>query len=62
VGYCFYRLDHAFVWKTVDFETWIWEAVECFKWGLVGYPSRNMEYFVTENNLNFADLAQEVSA
>ena len=46
----------------MDFETWIWEAVECFKWGLVGYPSRNMEYFVTENDLNFADLAQEVSA
>jgi hypothetical protein len=22
---------------------WIWKAVECFKWGLMDYPSRNME-------------------
>ena len=40
---------------------WIWKAVECFKWGLMGYPSRNMEDFVTESDLNCADLAQEVS-
>ena len=25
---------------------WIWKALECFKWGLVGYPSRNKEDFV----------------
>ena len=35
--------------------------MECFKWGLMGYPSRNMEDFVTESDLNCADLAQEVS-
>ena len=27
---------------------WIWKAVECFKWGLMGHPSRNMEDFVIE--------------
>jgi hypothetical protein len=42
---------------------WIWKAGECFKWDLMGYPSRNMEAFVTERerDLNCADLAQEVS-
>jgi hypothetical protein len=34
--------------------------VECFKWGLVGYPSKNMEDFVTESDLNCEDLVQEV--
>ena len=38
---------------------WIWEAMECFKWGLRSYPSRNMEDFVTESDSNCADLAQE---
>jgi hypothetical protein len=42
-------------------ELWIWKAVECFKWGLMGYPSRNMEDFVAESNLNCTDLGQEVS-
>ena len=32
-----------------------------FNWGLVGYSSRNMEDFVTENDLNCANLTQEVS-
>ena len=27
---------------------WIWKAVECFKWGLMGHPRKNMEDFVTE--------------
>ena len=40
---------------------WIWKAVECFKWGLTGYPSRNMEDFATESDLNCEDLAQVVS-
>jgi hypothetical protein len=44
----------------MDFGTWIWKAVESFKLGLVGYPSRNMEDFVTVNDLKFLDLAQEV--
>jgi hypothetical protein len=40
---------------------WIWKAVECFKWGLMGYPGKNMEDFVTESDLNCADLAQDIS-
>jgi hypothetical protein len=40
---------------------WIWRVVECFQWGLLGYPSRNMEDFATESDLNCVDLAQEVS-
>jgi hypothetical protein len=39
----------------------IWKAVECFKWGLMDYSSRNMEDFVSENDLNYVDLAQGVS-
>ena len=35
--------------------------MESFKWGLMGYPSRNMEDFVTESDLNCMDLAEEVS-
>ena len=41
----------------MNFETLDWKAVECFKWGLMGYPSRNMEDSVTEST----DLAQEDS-
>ena len=39
----------------------LWKAVECFRLGLMGSPGRNMEDFVTEYDLNCADLAQEVS-
>jgi hypothetical protein len=35
--------------------------VECFKWGLISYPGRAMEDFVTESDLNCMHLAQEVS-
>ena len=42
-------------------ELWIWKAIECLKWGLMGYSSRNMEDFVTKSDLNCVDLAQEVS-
>jgi hypothetical protein len=35
--------------------------VECLKLGFMGYPIRNMEDFVTENDLNCTDLPQEVS-
>jgi hypothetical protein len=35
--------------------------VECFKWGLMGHPSRNMEGFVAGSNLNCVDLAQQIS-
>ena len=40
---------------------WIWKAVECFKKSLMCCPSRTMEDFVTESDLNCVDLAQEVS-
>ena len=39
---------------------WIWKGVECVKWGLLGHPNRNMDDFVAESNLCWADLAQEV--
>jgi hypothetical protein len=39
----------------------IWNAVECFKWGLMGHPSRNMEDFVAGSDLNCVDPAQEIS-
>ena len=35
--------------------------MECFKWGLMGYLSRNMEDFVAGSNLNCVDLTQEIS-
>ena len=34
--------------------------MECFKWGLLGHPNRNMDDFVAESNLCWADLSQEV--
>jgi hypothetical protein len=40
---------------------WIWKAVESFKCDLMGYPSRNMQDFVAESDLNCKELAQEVS-
>jgi hypothetical protein len=40
---------------------WIWKAVECFKWGLMSHPTRNMEDFIVESDLICAKLAQEVS-
>jgi hypothetical protein len=40
---------------------WIWKAMGYFKWGVMGYSSRNLDDFVTESDLNCADLAQEVS-
>jgi hypothetical protein len=33
--------------------------VEWFKWGLKGYPSKNMKGFLAEIDLNCADPAQE---
>jgi hypothetical protein len=40
---------------------WIWNTVECFKWDLMGHPSRTMENFVAGSDLNCVDLAQEIS-
>jgi hypothetical protein len=37
------------------------KAVECFKWGLISIPSRNMEDGSAEGDLNCVSLlAQEV--
>jgi hypothetical protein len=33
----------------------------CFKWGLKGHPSRTIKDIGAEDDLNCADLAQEVS-
>ena len=35
--------------------------MEYFKWGLMGQPSRNMEDFVTESDLNCSYQAPEIS-
>ena len=35
--------------------------MECFKWGLMGHPSRNIEDLAAGSNLNCVDLAQEIS-
>jgi hypothetical protein len=35
--------------------------VECFKWGLMSHPSRNMEDIFAVSDLKCADLAQGVS-
>jgi hypothetical protein len=43
------------------FGLWIWNSVECFKWDLIGHPSRKMEDSVAGSNLNCVDLAQEIS-
>jgi hypothetical protein len=43
------------------FGLWIWNSVECFKWGLMGHPSMNVEDFVAGSNLNCVDLVQEIS-
>ena len=40
---------------------WIWKAAECFKWVLVGHPSRNMENFVAGGDLICGSLALEAS-
>ena len=45
----------------MDFGFWIWKAVECFKWCVMGYSSKNIENFVAESDLNCADMAQQVS-
>jgi hypothetical protein len=34
--------------------------VECFKWGLLGYLSRNIEDSVTESDLKCAIQVQEI--
>jgi hypothetical protein len=41
----------------VGLGTLVWKAVEGFKWGLMGHPSRSMED-CAESDLNCAGLAQ----
>ena len=43
----------------MDFETLDLKSGKCFKWGLMRYPSKNMENFVAESDLYCANLAQE---
>ena len=35
--------------------------MECFTWSLMGYPSRNIEGFVAQRDLNFGNLVLEAS-
>ena len=37
---------------------WTWKTVESFRWGSMGYLSRNMEDFVGKSGLNWVDLVQ----
>jgi hypothetical protein len=39
----------------------LWKAVECFKWGLMGYPHMNMEDIYAKGYLNCGDLIQGFS-
>ena len=52
IGLTMFLFERMWIWGLC-----IWKAMECFKWGLMGHPSRNMEDF----NLNCVDLAQEIS-
>jgi hypothetical protein len=40
---------------------WDWNVMECFTWSLMGYPSRNIEGFVAQRDLNFGNLVLEAS-
>jgi hypothetical protein len=31
---------------------WIWKSLECFKWGLIGQPTRNTEDSGAKGHLN----------
>ena len=44
----------------MDLGTVVWKAVECFKWGLMGHPSKNIKDFVAHIDLYYAVLAQDV--
>lgn len=60
MAYCCDRLDHAFIWKNVDWALWIWKAVGCFKWNLMGIQVIIWK-ILAEIDLNCEDLVQEVS-
>jgi hypothetical protein len=44
-----------------DVDLGTFESSVHFKWGLINHPSRDMENIVEEDDLNYADLDQEVS-
>jgi hypothetical protein len=56
IGLTLHLLGRMWIWGL-----WIWKAGESFKWGLMGYLSRNTDDFITESDLNSEDLIQEVS-
>ena len=39
----------------------LWKTLGSFKWGLMNYPSRYREDFVTKDDLNCGNLALEIS-
>ena len=45
----------------MNLELWIWKAVGCFKWDVIGHPNRNMKDIGAEGDLNCGGLAQEIS-
>ena len=57
MGYCCDRSENASLWENVDLGSLDLEGVKCFKWGLLGYLSRNIEDSVTESDLKCAVLA-----
>ena len=56
IGLTMFLFERMWIWGF-----WIWKAVECFKWGLMGHPRRNMEDLVAGSNLNCVDLTQKIS-
>ena len=39
---------------------WIWKAIECFKWDLMGHPSKNMENIDAQSDLNYVDHSYNI--
>jgi hypothetical protein len=39
----------------------IWKALECFMWGSMGHPGRNMEDVIAVSDLNCGSLVIEIS-
>jgi hypothetical protein len=52
IGLTMFLFERMLIWGL-----WIWKAVECFKWGLMDHPSRNMEDFDGGSNLNCVGMA-----
>jgi hypothetical protein len=43
-------LERMWIWGL-----WIWKTMECFKWGLIQYLSRNMEDFVAVSDFKMLE-------